>query len=34
MPIAKTYGMDEVARAHDDMEHNRVAGKLVAFTGR
>jgi hypothetical protein len=26
--------MDEIATAHDDMEHDRVAGKLVAATGR
>jgi hypothetical protein len=26
--------MDEIAIAHDDMEHDRVAGKLVASTGR
>jgi NADPH:quinone reductase len=34
VPIAKTYTMDEIATAHDDMEHDRVAGKLVASTGR
>ncbi|HEV8461054.1 MAG TPA: zinc-binding dehydrogenase [Gaiellaceae bacterium] len=34
MPIAKTYTMDEIATAHDDMEHDRVAGKLVVVTGR
>jgi NADPH:quinone reductase-like Zn-dependent oxidoreductase len=34
MPIAKTYTMDEIATAHDDMEHDRVAGKLVVSTGR
>ena len=34
VPIAKTYTMDEIATAHDDMEHNRVAGKLVVSTGR
>jgi NADPH:quinone reductase len=34
VPIAKTYGMDEIATAHDDMEHDRVAGKLVVSTGR
>ena len=28
VPIAKTYTMDEIATAHDDMEHDRVAGKL------
>jgi hypothetical protein len=26
--------MDEIATAHDDMEHDRVAGKLVVSTGR
>jgi len=26
--------MDEIATAHDDMEHNRIAGKLVVSTGR
>jgi NADPH:quinone reductase len=34
VPIAKTYTMDEIATAHDDMEHDRVAGKLVVSTGR
>jgi NADPH2:quinone reductase len=34
VPIARTYTMDEIAAAHDDMEHNRVAGKLVASTAR
>jgi len=34
MPIAKTYAMEEVATAHDDMGHDRVAGKLVVSTGR
>jgi NADPH:quinone reductase-like Zn-dependent oxidoreductase len=34
VPLAKTYAMDEIATAHDDMEHNRVAGKLVVSTGR
>ena len=34
VPIAKTYAMDEIATAHDDMEHDRVAGKLVVSTGR
>jgi NADPH:quinone reductase len=34
VPIAKTYTMDEIATAHDDMEHDRVAGKLVASTRR
>jgi NADPH:quinone reductase-like Zn-dependent oxidoreductase len=33
LPIAKTYAMDEIATAHDDMEHDRVAGKLVVSTG-
>jgi hypothetical protein len=26
--------MDEIATAHDDMEQDRVAGKLVVSTGR
>jgi NADPH2:quinone reductase len=34
VPIAKTYAMDEIAAAHDDMEQDRVAGKLVVSTGR
>src|ERR671922_94163 len=34
VPIAKAYTMDEIATAHDDMAHDRVAGKLVASTGR
>ena len=34
VPIARTYTIDEIAAAHDDMEHNRVAGKLVVTTGR
>jgi NADPH:quinone reductase-like Zn-dependent oxidoreductase len=34
MPIAKTYTTEEIATAHDDMEHDRVAGKLVVSTGR
>jgi NADPH:quinone reductase len=34
VPIARTYTMDEIATAHDDMEHDRVAGKLVVTTGR
>jgi NADPH:quinone reductase-like Zn-dependent oxidoreductase len=34
VPIAKIYTMDEIATAHDDMEHDRVAGKLVVATGR
>jgi len=29
VPVAKVYPMDRIAEAHDDMEHNRVAGKLV-----
>jgi NADPH2:quinone reductase len=29
VPVARTYPMDRIAEAHDDMEHNRVAGKLV-----
>ena len=29
MPIAKTYALDQIVEAHADMEHNRVAGKLV-----
>jgi len=34
VPIAKSYTMDEIATAHEDMEHDHVAGKLVASTGR
>jgi NADPH:quinone reductase-like Zn-dependent oxidoreductase len=34
VPIAKTYTMEQIAAAHDDMEHDRVAGKLVVSTGR
>jgi NADPH:quinone reductase len=34
VPIAKTYSMDDIATAHDDMEHDRLAGKLVVTTGR
>jgi len=34
VPIARTYTMAEIATAHDDMEHDRVAGKLVVSTGR
>ena len=34
VPIAKMYTMDQIATAHDDMEHDRVAGKLVVATGR
>ena len=33
VPIARTYTMDEIAAAHDDMEHDRIAGKLVVSTG-
>jgi len=33
IPIAKIYRMSEIATAHDDMEHNRVAGKMVVSTG-
>jgi len=32
VPIARTYTMDEIAAAHEDMEHDRVAGKLVVST--
>jgi NADPH:quinone reductase len=34
VPIARIYTMDEIATAHDDMEHDRVSGKLVVSTGR
>jgi NADPH:quinone reductase len=34
VPIARTYTIDEIAAAHDDIEHDRVAGKLVVSTGR
>jgi NADPH:quinone reductase-like Zn-dependent oxidoreductase len=34
VPIARTYVMEEIATAHDDMEHDRVAGKLVVSTER
>jgi NADPH2:quinone reductase len=34
VPIAKTYTMAEIATAHSDMEHDRVAGKFVVSTGR
>jgi NADPH2:quinone reductase len=34
VPIARTYALDEIAAAHDDMEHDRVAGKLVVSTAR
>jgi hypothetical protein len=30
----RCYPMDEIATAHDDMEHDRVAGKLVVSAGR
>lgn len=29
----EVYRMDEIARAHDDMEHNRVAARQVVVTG-
>jgi NADPH:quinone reductase len=29
MPIARTYALEQIVEAHADMEHNRVAGKLV-----
>lgn len=28
----ETYGFDDIVRAHDDMEHNRVAAKQVVLT--
>jgi NADPH2:quinone reductase len=31
---ARVYAMDEIRQAHDDLEHNRTAGKLVVLTGR
>lgn len=34
VPIAKTYTIDDIVAAHEDMEHDRVAGKLVVSTGR
>jgi len=34
VPIARIYTMDEITTAHDDMEHDRVSGKLVVSTGR
>jgi NADPH:quinone reductase-like Zn-dependent oxidoreductase len=34
VPIARTYTMDDIATAHDDLEHDRVVGKLVVTTGR
>ena len=30
----KVYPMAEIRQAHDDLEHNRTAGKLVVLTGR
>jgi hypothetical protein len=33
-PIAKTFLMDEIAGARDDMEHDRVTGKLVVSIAR
>lgn len=29
VPIHRTYTLDEIAQAHDDMEHGRATGKLV-----
>jgi NADPH2:quinone reductase len=31
---AEVYAMTEIRQAHDDLEHNRTAGKLVVLTGR
>ncbi|MGK3208408.1 zinc-binding alcohol dehydrogenase family protein [Amycolatopsis sp. MEPSY49] len=31
---AKVYALTEIRQAHDDLEHNRTAGKLVVLTGR
>ena len=31
---AKVYAMTEIRQAHDDLEHNRTAGKLVVLTRR
>jgi NADPH:quinone reductase-like Zn-dependent oxidoreductase len=31
VPLARTYALDEIAQAHDDMEHDRVTGKLVVL---
>ena len=28
----EVYAMEDIARAHDDMEHNRVAAKQVVLT--
>jgi NADPH:quinone reductase len=33
MPIAKIYALEDIVEAHADMEHNRVAGKLVVALG-
>ncbi|WP_410614629.1 zinc-binding dehydrogenase [Amycolatopsis sp. lyj-109] len=30
----EVYSMAEIRQAHDDLEHNRTAGKLVVLTGR
>lgn len=32
VPIGKVYRLDQTADAHADMEHNRIAGKLVVAT--
>jgi NADPH:quinone reductase len=32
VPIAHVYGLDEIARAHADMEAGRASGKLVVTT--
>lgn len=32
LPEPTTYGMAEIRRAHSDMEHNRVIGKIVVVT--
>jgi NADPH:quinone reductase-like Zn-dependent oxidoreductase len=31
VPLARTYALDAIAQAHDDMEHDRVASKLVVL---
>ncbi len=31
VPIDRTYALDEIAQAHDDMEHGRATGKLVVL---
>src|SRR6266700_4546829 len=31
VPIHRTYGLDEIAQAHADMEHGRATGKLVVI---